>query len=185
MSITEWQKEATPERATVGVCFDRRLLSELEAVEKELEEAEEAKSTNDGMLGTSTEVTTRVKTLEERIKTLRGEVKEKTRTIVFEGIGRLKWTDLSNEHPPSEVQKKEYPGITFDPNTFYAPAIAASCIEPGLTVGEAKWMLDTLPEAVVMRITAALEKANYFGARDPFAKGFGGTTPSAPKSKPQ
>jgi len=176
MGISEWKNEATPERVTVGVCFDRRLLSDLEAAERELEAAQENKDAK--MLGSGGK---EIATLEERVSELNKAVEEKTRNLVFECIGRRKWSDLKAEHPPTEEQKEEFHDLDMNPEEFFAVAIAASCVEPGMTVDEAKWMLEVLPEAVCVRITQALTQVNYFGSRDPFAKGSAGALRSSQK----
>lgn len=191
--FSEWKSEATPDRASVDVWLDRRLLSEYQEAEQELEKARAAlgevqDSRGEGkshrMLGGEAE--SRVQVLEERVETLGKELRTKTLTLVFEGVGRRKWADLKAEHPPTKEQEGEFgDALDVNPETFFAAAMAESCKDPELTVDDAQWMLDTLPEGECVRITMALTKVNYFGSRNPFENGFVEALPSALTSKPQ
>lgn len=183
-----WKEEATPDTASVGICFDRRLLSELETIEKELEETKAEKV--DGMLGQD-EATSRVQNLEQRVEDLRKDIQGKTRTFVFESIGRRKWMDLLAEHPPTDQQKEEFEeqfgeaGLRPDhnPETFSPHALAASCVKPGLTVDEAVWLMENMTEKTWNRIVGACFSVNLLGSRDPFENGSNGARPTALKSK--
>lgn len=157
-SFAEWQSEATRDRAQVSVCFDRALLSELEAAEAELVQVPVT-----GTLGDErTALTAHVDQLKETIR-------EKSRVLVFEGIGRKAWRDIQAEHPPTEAQRKEYGAfLDHDPESFPAAAMAASCLEPGLSVEEAQWLCDEMPVSVVDRVWSTCLRANVTGSRDPF-----------------
>jgi hypothetical protein len=183
MAITEWLKEATPDRAVVGVCLDRELLSDLQAAEKELTEAK-AQDEGQEMLGEPSESKARIEALSGRVEELRKEAEAKTRTLVFESIGRRRWADLLSEHPPSKEDKQQFgEEIDHNPATFPIHALAASCTEPGMTVEEAEELQDFLPVAVWTRLVAACFSVNIVGSRDPFGNGFAAALPSGPRSR--
>lgn len=155
--FSEWQKESTPERKSVTVCFDRTLSSEWEAAEK-------AAASPGKMLGEKPDAS-----LEE----LRQRVRERSRTLVFASIGAKRWRDLLAGHPPTKDQRREQGALLdHNPETFPAAALVAACVEPGLTAEEAAWIMDELPLGVANRIWAACLEANVSGSRDPFGEGF-------------
>lgn len=159
--FASWLAESTPDRKEVGVCFDRRLLSELAAAERELGEVPSA-----GEGKTNAMLSDPVK---KRVTDLRAQVKEKTRVLAFESVGMRRWKQMLSEHPPTEEQSLRFGRLLdHNPETFPAVALAASCTEPGLTVEEAQRLLDELPVGVVDRIWAACLTANVAGSPDPF-----------------
>jgi hypothetical protein len=73
-------------------------------------------------------------------------------------------------HPPTAEQREQFGAILdHNPETFPAAALAASCVEPGLSPEQAKWIVDELPVGVVDRIWATCLSANVTGSTDPFA----------------
>lgn len=175
--IDRWLEEATPDRETVGVCFDRALLARLREAQDELAEARKAA---DGVLG-SDEVTR----LRAEVDALEAEVRDKTRTFTFESIGWGRWRSLLADHPPESDQDGVFRravdlsllplslrDLSFNETTFIPAAIAASCSEPSdLTPKAAMQMIETLPTGVIGRIWSAVLKVNHEGQDDPFARG--------------
>lgn len=149
-AFSEWQQEASKDRTSVQVCLDRALVSELEDATAELRKAQ-----GDGMLDGAAE-------LQERVDALRSEVEAKTRTLTFESIGRREWRKLLAEHPPTEQQKRD--GADHNPETFPQAAIAASCIEPGLTTEQAEWLAAELPLMKFEEVWATCLAVNIKGA---------------------
>ncbi len=171
--FADYQQEATRPRKTVPVCFDRALLSELEEAEGRLRELKEP-----GMLGQAEEVSA----LQGRVDQLRAEAKEKSRSIVFEGMGRKAWSDLLAEHPPLAEHKLRFGKLLdHNPETFPAAAMAASCVEPGLTLEQAQWICDELPLGIVAKVWGGCLSVNVQGGRDPFENGLA-TVPAGAKS---
>jgi hypothetical protein len=173
-----WAKR-TKDRGDVRVCFDRALLYELEELEGRLADA---KRDADGMLGSQ------VPELTTQRDELRRKAKDSSTRFVFESIGRRRWRDLMAEHPPTDEQiqeaKKYDQDLDFNPETFPAAAMAAACVEPGISVEQAQEMMDELPEGVGNRIWVACLRANVTGGRDPFDLGSETQTPIADKSPP-
>lgn len=176
MTIAEWLDESTPDRREVTVCFDRRLVSELVQAKSQLKEAREQDA---GMLSGSDDVrelTARVSELEELIRA-------KSRTMAFEGIGWGPWRDLLAKHPPADDQASTFSravelafmphaveNIGYNAETFIPAAIAATCVEPGISVHQAATLLRKAPPGVIERLWTAVLESNLSGADDPFVR---------------
>ena len=174
MGIAGWLEESTPDRREVTVCFDRRLVSALIRAQEDLKFAQGA---GDGMLEKAPELGA----LEDDVAELSAQVRARSRTLAFEGIGWGRWRDLIAKNPPDVDQAATFARATqlgymphavenlvYNAATFIPAAIAASCADPGMTVDEATRLLDTLPPGIVERIWTAVLDANLAGASDPF-----------------
>lgn len=150
MSLSEWQKDASPHSKKVEVCFDRALVAELEEAEAALKEASR------GMLEPPPD-------LENHVAELAKQVQAKTREFTFTGIGRRKWRELLSEHPPTEEQLEKMGRMDHNPETFPVAAMVATCTSPGLTEKEAQWLADEMPEGVFDRLWAAVLSTNLLG----------------------
>jgi hypothetical protein len=174
--LSAWLDEATPERREVPVCFDRRLLSDLaKAKEALLEDTEPANEPTLGGVSATSEA-------RERVAELTEQIRAKTRIFVFEGLGWGPWRALMAKHPPAPDQAETFAravqlafmphaveNIGYDAETFVPAAIAASCVEPGITEAEARRLLDSAPPGVLERIWTAVLEVNLAGGSDPFA----------------
>lgn len=145
-----WKAQAKPFTASVDVCADGQLVAELDAASQRLEEESR------GRLEAPKE-------LEAHVAALSKKVEAKTRTFVFRSIGRREWRKLSSEHPPTDEQKDQEPELDHNPDTFPPAAIAASCMEPKLTLDDAAWLCDELPDGEFFRIWQAVLSANLIG----------------------
>lgn len=148
--FASWKAQAKPFQASVDVCSDGQLVAELDSARDQLEEAKR------GMLEAPKE-------LESHVAALSKKVESKTRTFTFRSIGRREWRKLSSEHPPSDEQRALEPDLDHNPDTFPPAAIAASCIEPKLTLDDAAWLCDELPDGEFWRIWQAVLSANLIG----------------------
>jgi len=175
MTLSDWLDESTPDRREVVVCFDRRLVSELVQAKEELEAIENDDARPEPMLGDG------VLDVRSRIDELSSRVLGKSRTFVFEGLGWGAWRDLMAKHPPAEEQSSVFrqavqlgfmphavENVTYNAETFIPAALAASCIEPGMTKHEASTLLRKAPPGVIERIWSAVLDANLSGGDDPF-----------------
>jgi hypothetical protein len=184
MSIEQWLSEATPERREVKVCFDRRLLSQLNSAQDELTKYPprgiKDDSELDRVLGDDSYAEREA--AEELVHDLEEQVKAKTRTLVFEGVGWGIWRELIASNPPQEDQDAVFKravqlaymphaliNIGFNAETFVPAAIVASCVEPGLTSSQAKSLLEKSPPGVLERIWTAVLEVNTGGGSDPFS----------------
>jgi hypothetical protein len=187
MALAEWLAEATPDRREVPVCLDRRLVSRLVQVRRRVEEIEAEGKT----LGKSEDR----KELEE----LEEQVRAKTRTLVFDGIGWGAWRQLLAKHPPAKDQVETFEravqlgfmphaiqNIGFNAETFVPAAIAASAAEPTITPEEAADFLAAAPAGVLDRVWAAVLEVNLAGADDPFVPAVSdGARRTVKRSKPR
>lgn len=78
-------------------------------------------------------------------------------TFVFEAVGRQNFSDLRGQHPPTKEQRDEWkrrwlktgmadhqiPELEHNTDTFPPVLIAASCIEPAMTVEQATRLWDS------------------------------------------
>lgn len=191
MSVAAWLAEATPDRREVGVCLDRALLSRLQVAEARLGEVQKAPKPPEGkrMLAEGRERLENEASLQAEVDQLRAEVKAKTRTLVFEGIGWGAWRDLMAKHPPDPEQAEVFEkavrlayvpfslrALAFNAQTFWPAAISASC--PELTEDQAATLLELVPAGVFDRIQAAVLAVNGGGAADPFALGVSERAPA-------
>lgn len=147
-----WQAEATPHQAKAEVCFDRALVAEFEEAVRDLEQA--TRGAPQMLEGEPHDLSSRVAELEKAVQ-------EKTRELVFESIGRRRWNELKAEHPPSDTPEDKAAGYNIE--TFVPAALEASCTSPGLTLEQATWIVNELPDNVFGDIVEACFRANVQG----------------------
>jgi hypothetical protein len=182
VGITEWLEDTTPDRREVTICMDRRLVSELVAAKDRLKAA-----SSEGMLGSTPEARAEVDRLAE-------EVRAKSKTLVFEGLGWGAWRELVAKHPPAPDQASTFAAavrlgfmphvlenIGYNAETFIPAAIAASCAEPGMSAHEANTLLRKAPAGILERLWAAVLEVNLGGGEDPF-DGVAAVSAGAPAS---
>lgn len=99
--------------------------------------------------------------LANRVAQLEKAVREKTRELIFESIGRRAWKRMVADHPPTDESEDKLAGYNIE--TFLPQALAASCASPGLTLEQADWIMADLPDGVVGRIVEACLRANLEG----------------------
>lgn len=172
----------TRDRAATRVCFDRKLVSQLEQVEDALNEAEKLRGP---MLGDD-----KVPALRKQAEKLRKQVSEKSDSLVFESIGRRAWDSFKAEYPPTDEQIKdarEKGGmVTFNPETFPPAAMVRTCVEPEwFDEDDARVICEELPFGRFLRVWDAVLTANESGAADPFDPESATRNGSAKKSKPR
>jgi hypothetical protein len=81
--------------------------------------------------------------LELELEGARAHLENESETLVFQSMGRLAYDDLVEEHPPTEEQIKEFQEANggkgrppYNIDTFAPALVAASCVEPQMTVDE-------------------------------------------------
>jgi hypothetical protein len=184
--IKDWLEESTPERREVQVCFDRALLSRLEAARKQLDAISLGQV--EKMLGGSDEDEAKA-----HVSDIEEQIRAKTRTLVFEGLGWGKWRALLSEHPPTDDQADVFKravdlgylphsiiNIGFNAETFVPAAISASCTSPGISMHEAETLLRKAPPGVLERVWTAVLEVNTAGGDDPFVVSPNGVSVGAP-----
>jgi hypothetical protein len=165
-------KKKKPARKEVLVVLDDDLTEAFEAADKKVKGLVAAGHKDD-----STELV--------EAKAARDEAKaaldEATVTLVFQSIGRKAYEELVTGYPPSEEQKtlakelgEEEPG--FHAEEFPPALIAACCVEPKMTVEDAREIFDEWNTSETMTLfLAAIEVCNKSRVGE-LGKGFGLTT---------
>lgn len=148
-----WKQDATPHFAEARVCFDRALVARYEQAARKLEEA--TRGTEVAMLEGPDQAIAR------EVDDLEAELEEKTRTLRFESIGARAWKELMADHPPSDDDRDKQAGYNIE--TFVPAALSKSCVDPELTVEDAKWITETMPDGVIGEIVKACFDANLEG----------------------
>lgn len=107
--------------------------------------------------------------LATEIEALEAEVEAAKVPFKFEAVGHRQWSDLLVKYPPSQEQLKDKPRLDFDPEKFPVAAIAASCVEPKMTLEQAKRLEKALNEAQFQELWDACIDANWGGLEAPKA----------------
>lgn len=153
-SIDEVFAEAESPRASTKVCFRRDLVERHEDLEADLQAAQ----TQDAMENRLPAAPA----IAQAIVDLEAEMQAAQREFVFEAVGKRRWSDLLAEHPP----RAEDRGLDHNPVTFPSAALAASCVQPVMTVDEAGRLEDLLTIAQWLKLWNACLKANVGGGGD-------------------
>lgn len=74
--------------------------------------------------------------LAERLVAFEAEIEAAKRSFRFRAVGKRAWADLLKEHPPTKDQRAANGRLDHNPETFPIAAIAASCVEPVLSVDD-------------------------------------------------
>lgn len=96
----------------------------------------------------------------QRLAAIEAEIEASTVEFRFAGIGHRAWADLLKAHPPTRDQKRDMPQLDHNPETFPHAALAASSVDPVMTVEqvhalESKPVMDV--KAWTLLWTACLE----------------------------
>lgn len=65
-------------------------------------------------------------------------------TFELRALSFRQWADLLAAHPPTAAQQKDLPNADHNPDTFPPAVLAATCVEPVMTVEQAAELLDGL-----------------------------------------
>lgn len=99
----------------------------------------------------------------EQINELEARIEAEQKIFVFEGMGQYAWQNLIADNPATRDQRAE--GYDNNPETFAPLALSASCVDPELSVDDARWLMVNLDVAEWDRLWGACLKANV-GERD-------------------
>lgn len=73
--------------------------------------------------------------IQKKIDDLVTKSQDTITVFIFKSVGREAYDDMILEHPPTEKQKDD--GADFNTDTFPPALVAASCVEPEITLKEA------------------------------------------------
>lgn len=150
-TLEDFGKAHEPARATARVGFRRDLFDRHAQLEAEL-----VKACQDPTLESSAEP------ISAQILALQDEMVAAEHEFTFKSIGRRAWVKLLAEHPPRPDDKTDH-----NPETFPPAALAASAVEPTLSVETAAEMMGELNLGQWDRLWNACLTANIGGGDGP------------------
>ncbi len=71
------------------------------------------------------------------VTAMEAEIEDSLTEFKFRAVSSRAWRVLMAEHPPTKAQREQNAQVSFDQDTFWPAAIAASCVDPVLTVDQA------------------------------------------------
>jgi len=74
----------------------------------------------------------------ERLVEIEAELEAAMIEFRFRAVGHRAWADMLREHPPTEAQRKADRSADHNVETFPYAAMAASCIDPVMTVADVR-----------------------------------------------
>lgn len=158
-SIDDLLAEITAREKTVKILLDQRLLAEHERLEAELvAELEVDARENRDPVGPG---------LAQELVEFEDKIQAARREFRFKSIGKKQWADLIAEHPPTKEQTAANVRLDHNPETFPIVAIAASCIDPVMTVAQVGQLEQALNLAQFDKLWAACLEANVGGGDSP------------------
>lgn len=158
-TIDDLLAEITAREKTVKILLDQALLAEHERLEAELvaELEIDAKENRDAVgPGLAQELVE----FEDRIQAARREFR-------FRAIGKKPWADLLAQHPPTKEHTDLNARLDHNPETFPIAAIAASCVDPVMTVEQVQRLEQALNLAQFDKLWGGCLDANVGGGDSP------------------
>jgi len=131
-AIEDLLAKVKPATASVRVCLRGDLLGDLDLINDDLEQYDEWEPASMSDSDPRTELRARKAELEDQMR-------EASASFRFQSIGDKAWSDLLAAHPAREGKQDEE---NWDATTFPAALIAASAVEPTMTVAQAEALLD-------------------------------------------
>lgn len=149
-TIEEIRRLKKPNRRSVFVLVDPEIAREI----KNLERAYAQEKRIDVKENRNPEAPAILKKLEE----LRDVTADYEVEFIFEDIGRKALEDLVIEHPPTPEQKADMAEIEFNSETFPPALMAATAIEPEMTLEDAEALFNdwSSGEAEILFMTAMM-----------------------------
>lgn len=155
-----------PQSRSVRVIVDGSVLAELDRLEDELKDAQQVDRRENRP--------PEAPGIARRIEELRAAAHASAVEFTFQAVGRRQWSDLLAQHPPTPEQLAEARAADqsppeFNPETFPAAAVAASCTSPeGMTADKAQRIFDGWAIAQTGAIWSACLAANIGSVDIPF-----------------
>lgn len=109
----------------------------------------------------------RLDELRERVEATEQAIEDAKTEFRFQAVGAKAWADLVAAHPPTAADRKVEPRAEIHADTFYPAAIAASAVEPEITVEQAEQLRALLPDDLWTLLGTATMQANIGGGDTP------------------
>lgn len=119
--------------------------------------------------------------LEKERDELADQIEAESVEFKFRSVGHRKWTDLLRAHPP----KSKNAGYRFDDKKFPAAAVAATCVEPEMTLEQAIQLEDGIDSTQWAKLFNAASTANEWSGDLPKSRTAKQTLGLNGESKPQ
>ena len=129
-----------PREAAVRILHDKDLDDELAAANAEFERA----AADHGDEITKPE---HVVALAKKVEKVAAKVEAAKVQYRFRALNGQAYYDLQSKHPPTKEQREANPLAQTNPDTFRPALIAASCVDPEMTVDEAAQLIAVLSKA--------------------------------------
>ena len=108
-----------------------------------------------------------------RVEEAKAALDEVTVVMTFRSVGRKAYDDLVMAHPPTDEQKEM--DYSYNPETFTPAIIAASCVEPDLTLEEATAIFDEWNGSEISQLFLTALEVNTARRTADLGKGSGPT----------
>lgn len=158
-NIDEVLAQATPKTTTVRVCLRGDLLAQHEQLERELAEARRLDEVENRHV--------EAPGIARRLQELEAEIDKAQVEFTFAAVGQKAWTDLGAEHPPTDADREA--GLDFNGRTFPVAAIAASAVDPKMSVEHSAKLFEKLNFGQWQLLWGACLAANVEGTSVPFS----------------
>lgn len=140
-------------RTSTSITLRSDLFAEIDRVGAELNRLDAEAVRNDSLNGGGegrAELHARLVALTEEMRASKVE-------FIFEGVSSAALRRIEAEAYPTPNQKKE--GLRFNPDTFFPRFIAASCVQPALTVEQVEQLLEVITEGQLDKLLTAANAA--------------------------
>jgi hypothetical protein len=146
-------KSARLPEDSVAICLRGDLQLQHEELERQLQEVQEAEDTagSGGLVGAGSATSAEAKRLAEEIEALEAEMRQHTHHFAFRGLPRKQYRDLLVQHPPREGNDDDL-ALGANGNTFPLALIAASCIDPVMTLEQVEQLAEVLTDGQVLTL---------------------------------
>lgn len=162
-SIEEILSQATDpayvRTATARILLRQDLLTQHQQLEADLDAAIQADNAENR--------TPQAPAISQQILDLEAEIDAARIEFRFRSIGHRAWADLMAAHPPTKEQIKALGRIDHNPETFPIAAIAASCVEPAMTVDDVAQLDRALNDTQFNLLLVRCVEANTGGVDTP------------------
>lgn len=101
--------------------------------------------------------------LAQQLADLETELDDARVAFTVRAVGRRAWADLLAQHPPTQQQRNHNPHLDHNPETFPIAALAASAIDPVITVDAARRLEAALNTAQFQLLWQAVLDVNVGG----------------------
>lgn len=188
-SVAEVLAARRPRRKAVRLVLDGQSHAELALAQNELRNLK----LRERVEGKDETLASEIPGLERKIQELEAELITNAPIFEFQAIGRRELDQIRNDHPPTEDQWELYrervkvnPLVqppSFNPEGLAPALLAASALEPSMTLDEAQALWDSLSDGEAAQLYEAAWSVNMEAASVPLSgSGTGGTATSGDNS---